>query len=501
MPENMIIVGAGIAGLSTGCYAQMNGYRTAIFESNKVPGGLCAAWTRKGFKFDISMHLLANSRSGPFKKMWDELGVTRNQEFFYHDRIVAVEGLEKRLDFCLDRDRLEKQMLAISPEDAGLVKEFVELFFGGGVMDLASLDPPELVGLTGRLRMFLKVLPLFGLFKKYGRMTLQEFTTRCRDPFLAVALRFVVDTPGWPMPGFPMVALAGFARAGGEAGYPLGGSFNVVSKIADFYRTLGGQIHFNSRVVEVLIENDRAAGIRLEDGSEQRADIVVWAGDGHRLIFDILGGKYLDKSIRKMYETWPVVKPMVHVCFGVNLDLSAESKQIVYELEKPIIIAGESFKWLCIINHSFDKSTAPPGKTALEVWYATDYQYWEELAKDRPKYEAEKKRIAEETAEALEKRWPGFKSKIEVVDVPTPMTYVRYTGNWQGSPDGWYITPENMKEQKMKRSLPGLRNLYMVGQWTAPFTGTVGAALSGRQLIQILCRKDRRPFITQTPEV
>ena len=97
----------------------------------------------------------------------------------------------------------------------------------------------------------------------------------------------------------------------------------------------------------------------------------------------------------------------------------------------------------------------------------------------------------------FEKRWPGFKSKIEMTDVPTPMTYVRYTDNWQGSPDGWYITTENMMDQRMKRTLPGLDNLYMVGQWTAPFTGTVMAALSGRQLVQILCKKDRRPFVSK----
>ncbi|MDI6849091.1 MAG: NAD(P)/FAD-dependent oxidoreductase [Candidatus Saccharicenans sp.] len=490
----MIIVGAGIAGLSTGCYAEMNGFRTAIFESNKVPGGLCAARARKGYKFDISMHLLANSKNGPFKKMWDELGVTRNQEFYYHDRLIAVEGRERKLDFCLDRERLEIQMLAISPEDAGLIEEFIKLFFGRSIMDSASLDPPELTPIAGRLKMALTMIPMVGVLKKYGNLTLQEFAARVKDPFLATALRSSVDTPGWPMPGFPMVAMSGFARAGGEAGYPLGGSFKVASGIAEFYRALGGEIHFNSRVAEVLIENDRAVGIRLEDGSEHRADIVVWAADGHRLIFDILGGKYLDETIRKMYDTWPVVKPMVHVCFGVDLDLSKEPHNILYELDRPITIAGEEFKWISIVLHTFDKSTAPPGKSALEVWYATDYKYWEEIHRDRPRYEAEKKRIAEETADALEKRWPGFKSKIEVVDVPTPMTYVRYTGNWQGSVDGWYITPKNMREQKMKRSLPGLNNLYMVGQWTAPFTGTVGAALSGRQLIQILCKKKPAPF-------
>lgn len=364
---------------------------------------------------------------------------------------------------------------------------------------MVSLDPQELTGLVSKLKMALAMISMIGIFKKFGNLTLQEFVVRLKDPFLARALRSSVDSPGWPMIRYPMVGLAGFAKGGGTgAGYPLGGSQKVASKIAGFYKILGGEIRYNSRVKDVLIENDKAVGVRLEDGSVHKADIVVWAGDGHHLIFDILGGKYIDNSIREMYDKWIVVKPMVHACFGVNMDLSREPQKLVYEVEKPITIAGEEFKWISVMLHCFDKSTAPAGKSALEVWYATDYKYWENLIKDHVRYEEEKKRIAEETASALEKRWPGFKSKIEVTDVPTPMTYVRYTGNWQGSVDGWYIIPENMTKQQMKRTLPGLDNLYMVGQWTAPFTGTVIAAQSGRQLIQILCKKDRRNFVTKT---
>jgi len=151
---------------------------------------------------------------------------------------------------------------------------------------------------------------------------------------------------------------------------------------------------------------------------------------------------------------------------------------------------------MCFLHHCFDPTMAPPGKSAVEVWYATRYDYWETLARDRTAYEAEKKRIADATITELDRRWPGFASQVEVVDVPTPATYVRYTGNWQGSPDGWYITPDNMKKQTLLRTLPGLSGLYMVGQWTAPFTGTVFAALSGRQLIQLLCEQNKKPFVT-----
>jgi len=81
-----------------------------------------------------------------------------------------------------------------------------------------------------------------------------------------------------------------------------------------------------------------------------------------------------------------------------------------------------------------------------------------------------------------------------VVDVPTPVTYKHFTGNWKGSPDGWYITPENLMDMQPLRNLPGLEDLFMVGQWTMPFTGTVMAALSGRQVIQIMCKKEGKKF-------
>jgi len=495
MQKTMIIVGAGISGLSTGCYAQMNGYKTTIFEAHNVPGGLCAAWTRKGYTFDVSMHITPGTRRGPFKQIWDELGVTRNREFYYHNSPVSIEGNGEKLDLCLNRTRLEKQMLAISPEDAVLIKEFINLFFGRSIIDLLSLDPPELTRMGSKIKMAFSMIPLIGILKKYAKVSLQEFAARFKNPFLARAIRSLADTPGWPMPRYPMVAVAGFSQTGSrDSGYPLGGSMKVAHGIADYYQKLGGEMICKSRVKNIIIENDTAVGVQMEDGSEHRADIVVWAADGHKLIFDILKEKYISENIRKMYKEWIPVKPIVHVMFGVNMDLSREPQKLIYRVDKPITVGGEEFKWIHIMMHCFDKSTAPVGKSALEVWYATDYSYWENLIKDRAGYDFEKKRIADETADALEKRWPGFKSKIEVVDVPTPMTYVRYTDNWQGSPDGWYITVDNMMDQSMRRTLPGLKNLYMVGQWTAPFTGTLIAALSGRQLIQILCRNDRKPF-------
>lgn len=497
MNKSVIIVGAGISGLSAGCYAQMNGFKTTIFESHKIPGGLCTSWKLKGYKFDISMHMVTASHSGPLHRMWKELGIAQNFTFHYHNQALQVEGMGKKLSFINDRKKMEKEMLAISPEDAPLIREYINLIFGRDLMNAASLKPYEIQNAFDKLKVLPFILPIIPKFMKYKSATIQEFAKRFKDPFLREAVRFFIDAPGWPMPKFPLAIMTGFMKSSvTEAGTPLGGSQKVVLHIAKMYEKLGGEIKYESRVDDLIIENEKVKGIVLEDGTEKKADFVVWAGDGHTLIFGILGGKYMDEKIRTMYFNWIPVRPLLHVMIGVNRDLSEESHRIIFQPGESITIAGEEHKWLTVIHHCFDKTMAPVGKSAVEVWYDTDYVYWEALSKHREEYEEEKQRIAEYTLVQLEKRWPGFIDQVEVVDVPTPATYNRYTGNWKGSPDGWYITSENWRDNQPVRNLPGLQGLHMVGQWTAPFTGTVIAAMSGRQMVQLLCKNEGRRFRT-----
>ncbi|WP_207714382.1 FAD/NAD(P)-binding protein [Scytonema sp. UIC 10036] len=111
---DIIIIGAGIAGLAAGCYAQMNGYRTQIFEMHNLPGGLCTAWQRKGYVFDGCIHYLFGSgKNQPFYQMWEELGAVQGRHFVHHDefmRIVAPDG--KTLIVYTDPNRLERHLLS-----------------------------------------------------------------------------------------------------------------------------------------------------------------------------------------------------------------------------------------------------------------------------------------------------------------------------------------------------------------------------------------------------
>ena len=85
-----------------------------------------------------------------------------------------------------------------------------------------------------------------------------------------------------------------------------------------------------------------------------------------------------------------------------------------------------------------------------------------------------------------------------MTDVATPYTTWRYTGNRQGSYEGWLPTTENIMTV-MERSLPGLADFYMAGQWVIPGGGVPPALYSGRHVAQILCKRDGREFVATTP--
>ena len=71
-----IVIGGGIAGLCAGCYAQMNGYRSRIYEMHERPGGLMTAWERKGYTIDYCIHwLVGSSPRSSMHRLWREVGL------------------------------------------------------------------------------------------------------------------------------------------------------------------------------------------------------------------------------------------------------------------------------------------------------------------------------------------------------------------------------------------------------------------------------------------
>ncbi|HEY9218372.1 MAG TPA: NAD(P)-binding protein, partial [Phenylobacterium sp.] len=139
--KSILIIGAGVGGLSTGCYAQMNGYRTLILEMHARPGGVCTSWSRKGYVFDGCIHNLAGtSADSRVQELWRDLGVIPNLEMQAYDELVSVErGDGPPLILHTDLERLDAHLKQLSPADAPLIDELIAAARGFRGFDLLGL--------------------------------------------------------------------------------------------------------------------------------------------------------------------------------------------------------------------------------------------------------------------------------------------------------------------------------------------------------------------------
>jgi len=274
--------------------------------------------------------------------------------------------------------------------------------------------------------------------------------------------------------------------------------------MANRYLGLGGAIHYRSRVEKVLTEGDRAVGVRLADGSEHRAGRVISAADGYSTIFQMLEGKYVDEETRTPYEKWPTFPALLFVGVGVNrsfADVPQTVSGIIFPLRRPAELGDRVRTTLPVHIFNQDPTLAPAGKTSMVVMLPSKYEYWQALAQDRAAYDEKKDQVARTVVGLLDQRFPGIAEQVEMVDVATPLTFERYTGNWKGSFEGWLITPQNASSvmKPMSQTLPGLQNMYMCGQWVQPGGGLPTGVMSARRLLQALCKEDGKKFETTVP--
>ncbi|MCA9977546.1 MAG: NAD(P)/FAD-dependent oxidoreductase, partial [Anaerolineales bacterium] len=325
--KSIIIIGAGVAGLAAGCYAQMNGFDSQIFETHDLPGGLCTAWDRKGYIFDGCIHYLFGSGEGqPFNQTWQELGAVQERPFINHSefmRITDGTGAAARTFIAYaDPDRLEAHMKELSPEDSKLSEGFCDGIRQFTTFDMAMLQekPRSLLTAEEWGQFGLKVMPFALPLAKWGRMSAKEFGDKFKDPLLRRALPQMF---GWAdIPVMVGMSLLAYMHTH-NAGFPAGGSLEFVRAIEQRYLSLGGQIHYKAQVEKILVENERgngarAVGVRLYNDEIHHADYVISAADGHGTIFDMLGGDFVDRDIKRTYDGRFRIHSQVQVSLGVN---------------------------------------------------------------------------------------------------------------------------------------------------------------------------------------
>jgi len=499
--KSLIIIGAGLAGLSTGCFAQINGYQSHIFEHHSAPGGVAAAWKRKNYLIDGGIHFVMGHKPGTaLYELYRQLGILQGNRFLdltTYGRFTD-EASGRSVEVTQDLDRLAGDLKAFSPADAGIVDEFIagaRAMQGLDMSEVGLSKPPELMGPLDQLEELWSMRRLLKyVIGKYGR-SVADYVRAVHDPLLRAFIEylFMPEVPVY----FVFMVLA--MLADGQLGLIEGGSLDFVRAIENRYQALGGKVTYKATVEEILVENDCAVGVRLADGSEHRADAVVSAADGYSTIFKMLGGRYVNDKIRTRYETWKTFRPLLIISYGVAREFPDEPSFATIALEHPFAVGEQTVDGIFVRIFNYSPRFAPPGKTVIQVELETAWDYWNDLRReDRARYDAEKERVAAEALKRLEAHYPGISSQVEVTDVATPYTTWRYTLNHKGAWEGWLITPEAIRTP-IERMLPGLANFYMAGQWVMPGGGVPPCLYSGRHAVQLLCRQDRKPFTTTLP--
>ncbi len=472
--KSMIIIGAGVAGLATGCYASMNGYKTRIFELHTAPGGLCTAWQRKGYTIDGCIHWLTGCQpNSPFYTNCQELGILKNNRFRILKELSSFldEKTGQSLVVTSDLERLAGDMKRMAPEDEKIIDEFIT-------------GCRATKGFTGVPR------PELAKFLKGYNMSAVEFARDFKNPFL----QWIISNMTLPeMPMYIVFIVLGWL-SDGQLGLPEGGSLNLSLAIARRYQDLGGKITYGALVEEILVENNSAVGIRLADGTRHRADVIVSAADGYSTIFQMLGGKYVDRSIRERYDQCPMFWPIHLVSFGVARQFPNEPSETIVLLKESLNTGSKEVFQMYLRIFNYDPSLVPEGKTVVQALLETDFDHWYHLKDDRALYENEKAEVANAVLHRLETLYPGISSLVEMTDVATPYTLWRYTRNHRGSFEGWLPTPGRTV---IPKTLPGLDNFYMAGQWVQP-GGVPLAISSGRDLVKTLCEQEGKEFNNST---
>jgi phytoene desaturase len=493
MSQEVIIIGAGLAGLSAGIHALASGYRVHIVDLHSITGGVCTAWKREDFLIDGCIHWLTGSRSGPLRDLYEEVGALQgNNLLFYRDFARFVdEETSQQATLGVDLDAWALQLLEISSADRDAVEDLMKHV--STMRKLPNGPPRERQSLRQGLEMMrgagMGFLELF-----LQREPVRDYTTRFRSPILKDFLNEMF------LPDMPAAILFYFLGqlADGQFSVPEGGSLRFVQAMERTFLAQGGRITCNAMVERILVEQDRAVGVRLTTGEELRAAHVISAADGYSTIFRMLEGAYADDALRERYTTGRMFDPILMVTAGFGVPMPQGPALHQFRLSTPFFVDGRSHPFMNVRTFKDDPTLVPAGHGMLQVMLPTDFDRWMDLHHTPSRYSTQKQRVGRAVVERAAGLLGVPMESLKMMDVATPYTYYRFTRNHRGAFEGWRPSTR-MVLGGYDNVLPGLGNFYMAGQWVVPGGGVPTAIQSGKVAVQRLCRENHGTYAAPVP--
>ena len=495
---DVVIIGAGIGGLTCGSYLAKAGLRTLIVEKHTQPGGYVTSFKRSGFTFDGGAEGLLGCGEGDYLNAGlKELGLDRDLQFVRIDpvELFAVPGMKVAMHANLEK--YKEELVKLVPEEKEGIYEFFDIVVAmaeemrrGG--DKVPKNP---------LEMMKYAMKYPAMTKYYGRkkMSFQQLIDGCVSDFrLKIILGMYSVWIGTPPAKIisPVAAAILYDLYVRGNYYPKGGLQTFSTCIANGFKKAGGTLLLRNAVSKILIVNGRAVGVELENGTRIGAKFVVSNADARQTFLKLVGEEHLDKKFLSYVKELKQSISGILVFLGVDMDLRSYPSHISYgqnpmfldmldrirleahDGEIADVIAGPAIR----IPSNLDPSHASPGKSCVILLAQAPYNYKNNWmtgpnGERTDAYRALKQEVADKLIRMVENVIPELSKHIVVKDVATPLTFERYTWQYKG---GWYGPA---MDQELPDRVTPIKGLLLAGSNTVG-PGVPRAFTSGKETAQ-----------------
>lgn len=492
-----IVIGSGMGGLSAASILSQKGKKVLLLEQHNVIGGCTHAYARKGYEWNIGLHYIGDvhNENTMTRKLFDyvtQAGIEWASMPEVYNRIV-VAG--KEYPFKQGTENYIAALKSFFPEEEKTIDDYM------GLMKAAVRTSNRYFSLKAMPEQMADALysDFAEPFLEYANKTTYEVLSSLTDNQELIAV-ICGNYGDYSLPpkrsAFAMHAML-VRHYIESAAYPAGGAASLAKSIVPIIENNGGKVLYSAEVNEILLEDERAVGVRLANGDEIRARYVVSNAGVNNTFGKLLPDsaapkKALNENLEQVNKAYCAV--------GLNIGLSKDAESLGLHganiwahptsdldgnIERHKKDFNEPFPWAFMTFPSAKDITWNdrfPGKSTIEMFCSTDYGHfskwagtdWMNRGED---YDAIKEEIAKRMFAELYKYVPQIEPYVDYYEVSTPLSYEHFLRRDEGNFMGVEATPARFNQKWLRAETP-VNGLFLTGQ-DVTTDGVIGALMGG----------------------
>ncbi|MGL5380124.1 FAD-dependent oxidoreductase [Clostridium sp.] len=496
MEYDVVVIGSGISGLTAASLLAKRGLNVCVVEAQNKPGGSCGIFKRKDVVFEQGAAMIYGFNDkgfSPHRFIFNAL--EEEIDIIKHDELYAINYGEHRIIFHQDIDKFIDELIKVFPKEKENFKRFYSDLsnqYKKIIAEKPNFISPDAMkkeqGAEGLLRHPIEYIRFLGYMNKNTLSILKKYF---KDPNVFNFFDKLTSTYCYTNVEETPAILSSIMFVDNHFGgsyYPAGSTLNLVGKLEKVIEENNGDMIYKKEVEEIIVENNIATKIKLDDGSIITAKYIVNSGNVWNLYNKLLkssGNEKIKDLVNSLEPSYPSV-----VLFALVKEAAIPKGTLPIEMliaDKTKLDEGEVTAYILSID---DKTLCEDGYHTIMAIGPT-FKKWPKGFKNnyntkeyREMKEVEKDRLLK----VLEKRFPGFKDNLCHVEVSTPSTLNRYVLKEGGSVAG----PKQKLGQHMLKRLKTkseINNLFNCGESTVMGTGTPAVTISGISAANLILRE------------